>query len=80
MTKERPEALAELAESARHPDEVAGKKGKKLTADENTTIKPEDNAIKHDAAEKVLREGATGQDQGADEAVKQTQDRIIESR
>jgi hypothetical protein len=80
MKKQRPEALAEFAESARHPDETIAKKGKQQNADKHTSPKPEDNAKKHDAATKVLREGATGRDEGADEAVQRTQDRIKESR
>ena len=80
MAKERPEALAQFAETARRQQD-SGHPGKKpLTADEHTVPIPEDNAVKHDAATRVLQEGATGEDHGADEAVKKTQDRIRESR
>lgn len=80
MAKERPEALAEFAETARKQQD-SGKPGKKpLTANEHTVPIPEANAVKHDAATRVLQEGATGEDHGAEEAVKRTQDRIRESR
>lgn len=76
--KERPEALATFAEAARQ-------KGKKpedlgLEADENTAPLPTDPDKKQEAATKVLHEGATGEDTGADEAVDRLPDRIIKSR
>jgi hypothetical protein len=80
MTKERPEALAEFAETARKQQKETGPVRKPLEADEHTVPIPEKNVLKHDAATKVLQEGATGQDKGADEAVQKTQDRIVESR
>ena len=76
--KERPEALATFAEAARQggkkPDDVG------LEADENTAPLPTDPKKKQRAAAKVLHEGATGEDTGADEAVDDLPDRIIESR
>lgn len=78
MAKERPEALAEFAETARR-EKQKGPVPKPLTANEHTMPIPEDNAKKHDAATRVLQEGATGEDRGAEEAVRRTQDRIIES-
>ena len=45
---ERPEALAQFAESAR------GQKSKKLTADEHTAPIPTDNREKHKVAETLL--------------------------
>lgn len=80
MSKQRPEALAEFAEAARHDPRTGEAKGKSLKADRHTAPKPENNRKKHDAATKVLREGATGKDQGAEEAVDRTQDRIRQSR
>lgn len=74
--KQQPEALAEFAESARHDNDT----GKPEVATSHTQPKPEPNRIKHDAATRVLNEGATGRDKGADEAVARTQDRIKESR
>ena len=79
MAKERPEALAEFAETARR-EKQKGAIPKPLTATEHTRPIPEDNARKHDAATRVLQEGATGEDKGADDAVRRTQDRIIESK
>ena len=76
--KERPEALATFAEAARQ-------KGKKpedlgLEADENTAPIPTDPDKKQEAATKVLHEGATGEDTGAEEAIDRLPDRIIKSR
>jgi hypothetical protein len=80
MAKQLPEALSEFAESARNDNQVQKKQKKPLEADEHTKPKAEDNAAKHDAATRVLNEGATGEDRDADEAVKDLPDRIIESR
>jgi hypothetical protein len=80
MDKRQPEALAEFAESARKQPPSGKKDPKPQQATEHTTPLPESNSLKHDAATKVLREGATCEEQGADEAVEKTQDRIIESR
>jgi hypothetical protein len=74
--KERPEALAAFAESARSKKKVNAS----LTATEHTRPIPTDPKKKDDAATKVLQEGATGEDRGAEEAVDELPDRIIESR
>lgn len=74
--KERPEALAAFAESARSEKKVKVS----LTARENTKPIPTDPKKKDDAATKVLQEGATGEEHGAEEAVDELPDRIIESR
>ncbi len=77
MSKERPEALAQFAESARQ-GERAGVQG--LTATEATTPIPTDPKAKDEAATKILAEGATGQNKGAEEAIDQLPDRILESQ
>ena len=69
----QPEVLAGLAAAAK----AGGMKAKTdgLTATANTAPRrasPEDEV---DAATKILREGATGKDQGAAAAVKQLPDR-----
>ncbi len=80
MSKQRPEALAEFAESARQKPQN-GKPGRKpLEADAHTIPVPEDNALKHDAATRVLQEGATGEDKGSEDAIGKLHDRIVESR
>ncbi len=72
---ERPEALAQFAESAR------GQKSKKLTADEHTAPIPTDNREKHKVAETLLNEGAHGKKPDPEEAgVDKLPDRIKESR
>lgn len=79
MAKQQPEALAEFAEAARHQPE--GKVDKKhLTADRHNKPIPTENAKKHDAATRVLNEGATGKDEGSREAIDDLPDRITESR
>ena len=76
--KERPEALATFAEAARDkgkkPDDIG------LVANENTRPIPTDSKKKDDAATKVLQEGVTHEDKGAEEAIDKLPDRIIESR
>ncbi|HEY7763382.1 MAG TPA: hypothetical protein VIB38_00205 [Aestuariivirgaceae bacterium] len=74
--KERPEALAAFAESARSEKKV----DVSLTATEHTKPIPTDPKKKDDAATKVLQEGATGEDRGAEKAVDELPDRIIQSR
>lgn len=76
--KERPEALATFAEASR----ADGKKPEDLglVADKHTAPIPTDSNLKDEAATKVLQEGATGADKGAEEAVDRLPDRIIESR
>jgi len=75
--KQRPEALAQFAETAR-TDRRADKPG--LVADQATSPLPTSSEAKDDAATKVLREGATGEDHGAEAAVDRLPDRILESR
>ena len=76
--KEQPESLATFAEASRadgkKPDELG------LVADEHTAPIPTDSKMKDEAATKVLKEGVTGEDQGAEEAIERLPDRIIESR
>jgi hypothetical protein len=80
MTKEskneRPEALAAFAESARSKKKLKTS----LTATEQTAPIPTDSKKKDRAATKVLQEGVTGTDHGAEEAINELPDRIIESR
>lgn len=79
MAKQQPEALAEFAEASRHQPE--GREDKKqLTADRHNKPIPTDNAKKHDAATRVLNEGATGKDEGSREVIEDLPDRIKESR
>jgi hypothetical protein len=80
MSKQQPEALAEFAESARKTPKTGGDEDKSLTATEHTKPIPTDNARKHDAATKILHEGATGEDEGSEEAVEALPDRITQSR
>lgn len=69
----QPEALSQLAESAR---EVGGKPAKPgLKADKKTAPVPTDPALKQDAATKVLREGVMHRDEGAREAIDKLPDR-----
>ncbi|MBK1867846.1 hypothetical protein [Taklimakanibacter albus] len=77
MTNERPEALAQFAESARH-GEQAGVTGPTATA--RTAPIPTDPKLKDEAATRVLAEGATGEDLAAEEYVDRLPDRIIESQ
>jgi hypothetical protein len=76
--KERPEALATFAEASRSdgkkPDDLG------LVADENTAPILTDSKMKDKAARKVLQEGVTGEDKGAEAAIDRLPDRIIESR
>lgn len=74
--KERPEALAAFAESSRSKKKVKVS----LTATDETAPIPTDPEKKDSAASKVLQEGVTGEDRGAEEAIEQLPDRIIESR
>jgi hypothetical protein len=75
--KQRPEALAQFAETARKKKR---KERPGLVANEDTAPIPTDSKAKDDAATKVLQEGATGEDHGAEEAIDKLPDRIIESR
>lgn len=74
---ERPEALAQFAESARR-GERAGVAG--LTATKATAPLRTDPRSKDEAATRVLAEGATGEDLSAEEYVNRVPDRILESQ
>ncbi len=63
---QQPEALATFAEAARKGGVKPAEVG--LTATPETAPIPVDPAAKQDAATKVLAEGATGRDNGAEEA------------
>ena len=76
-SKQRPEALAQFAETAR-TEKKKDRPG--LVADKATSPIPTHSKEKDDAATKVLQEGVTGEDHGAEEAVDKLPDRIIESR
>ena len=80
MTKKnvQPEALATFAEASRAKSKTPDKSS--LTATDETAPIPTNSRKKDEAATKVLREGVTGTDQGAEEAVDELPDRIIESR
>jgi hypothetical protein len=56
---ERPEALAQFAKAATTRE--AKKAARPLTADENTSPIPTDNADKHVIAEALLNRGAEGE-------------------
>jgi hypothetical protein len=78
MTKEqRPEALAQFAESARR-GERAGVQG--LMATQVTAPIPTDSKAKDEAAAKILAEGATGEDRGSEEAIEHLPDRILDTQ
>jgi hypothetical protein len=76
--KQRPEALATFAESARAKAKVPDKTS--LTATKKTAPMRTDSKKKDEAATKVLREGVRKTDEGAEEAIDKLPDRIIESR
>jgi hypothetical protein len=73
---QQPEALATFAEAARSdgkkPDDIG------LTATPDTAPVPTDSRQKDEAATKVLRRGATGEDEGVEEAVDALPDRTSE--
>jgi hypothetical protein len=75
--KQRPEALAQFAETAR-TDQRKDRPG--LIADDATRPIPTNSKAKDEAAAKVLREGATGEDLGSQEAIDKLPDRILDSR
>ena len=75
---QRPEALATFAEASRHDGVKPSNLG--LTADEHTAPIATNSKDKDIAATKVLQEGVTGKDKGADEAIDKLPDRIVESR
>ena len=75
----QPEALATFSAAA------ASKKGMKpkdigLTATSDTKPIPTDSSAKDDAATRVLQEGVTGEDKGADEAIDALPDRTSPAR
>ncbi len=76
--KQRPEALARFAEASRKdgkkPDDLG------LEADKHTAPNRNDARKKQRTAAKVLHKGATGEDEGVEEAVDNQPDRIIKSR
>lgn len=80
MPKQRPEALATFAESARKQQEEGKQERKPLDADAHTVPVPEDNEVKHDTATELLNEGATGREDERDGAIHRTKDRIRDSR
>lgn len=73
--KGQPEALATFAAAARNdgkkPDSIG------LGATPETKPIPTSPDAKADAATRVLQEGVTGQDRGADEAVDDLPDRVM---
>lgn len=75
--KQRPEALAQFAETAR-TEKRQERPG--LTADKATTPIPTNSKAKDEAATKVLWEGATGEDTGVEAAIDKLPDRILDSR
>jgi hypothetical protein len=75
--KQRPEALAQFAETAR-TDQRKDRPG--LIADAATAPIPTSSKAKDEAATKVLWEGATGEDLGSEAAIDKLPDRILESR
>jgi hypothetical protein len=74
----RPEALATFAKSARKND------GKPTPMELEATVEtapiPTDPELKDEAATRVLREGAYGEDQGADELIEELPDRINDTK
>ena len=71
---QQPEALAKFGKSARNGGKQPDEDG--LRADRETAPVPTDPGLKHDAATKVLQEGVTHSDRGADEAIDKLPDRI----
>jgi hypothetical protein len=75
--RQRPEALAQFAETAR-AESREDRPGP--IAKTGTSPLPTDPKDKDEAATKVLQEGAAGIDHGAEEAIDKLPDRIAESR
>lgn len=69
----QPEVLKGLAAAARADGKKPASEG--LTASAATAPKPASQADQVDAATKVLREGATGHDEGAEAAIAKLPDR-----
>jgi hypothetical protein len=78
LKKQRPEALATFAESARSRSKTPTRS--KLTATKKTAPMATSSKRKDKAATKVLREGVYRRDEGADEAIAELPDRVISSR
>ena len=79
MSKQRPEALAQFAKSARR--QAPGKSTATLVADDETSPMPEENEDKHAVATELLHEGATGRHPDPDKAgADDLRDRIVDSR
>jgi hypothetical protein len=74
----QPEALATFAATARNDGKKPAHIGLKATPDTAPLSVPVEQEI--DAATKVLHEGATGENVGADEAVKAIPDRVTAHR
>ena len=74
LSKGQPEILKGLAVAAKAGGKKPDQEG--LTATRKTMPSPVNQAKQVDAATKVLREGATGKPQGADEAIHALPDRI----
>jgi len=73
--KGQPEALATFAASARNDGKKPADIGLKATPE--TKPIPTSSEAKADAATRVLQEGVTGRDRGADEAVDALPDRVM---
>ena len=72
---ERPEALAQFAQSAREGEDSP----KKPTADRETAPRPTSNTDKHDVATRLLEEGAEGEHPDPhEEGVDRLPDRILD--
>lgn len=77
---QRPEALAQFAESSR-TDTRGEAQPKPISADEHTEPMPTSNRDKHDVATRLLNEGAEGeQPDPKEEGVDRLPDRIRDSR
>ena len=77
---QRPEALAQFAESSR-TDTKGAAKPKPISADEHTEPMPTSNRDKHDVATRLLNEGAEGeQPDPKEEGINKLPDRITDSR
>ena len=77
--KQRPEALAEFAESARASDPAGDDKS--LNSDEHTNPIPVNLKKEQEIATRILAAGAKGEKPDPDEAgVDELPDRIVESR
>ena len=71
-----PEALAKFAQTARMKDGKANRTG--MTAKPETAAIESDPELEHEAAERVLREGATKRDENSEALIKKLPDRILD--